>query len=97
MEIEKLWPYIPEKSREELEEILAYWERMKTEWEKLKQEFRENHNREDFLKLIQWMNKRVNVHREYLDKMSDLERKKFIREYLFDKIIYSWKINKEKE
>ena len=70
---------------------------MKVEWEKLKQEFRENHTREDFLELLPWMNERENEHRKYLDKMSGLERKRFINEYLYDQILYSWKVDNEKE
>ena len=91
--IEQLRKYLPGKSREELEDLFVYWERIKAEWEKLKQEFRENHSRENFLKSLEWYNERMEEHREYLDKMSGLERERFIKEYLYDKIIYSWKVD----
>ena len=36
-QIGKLRQFLPEKSREELDEILAYWEKIKAEWERKKQ------------------------------------------------------------
>lgn len=94
--IEQLLNRIPEKKKE-LEDVLAYGEKMKAKWEKLKQEFRANYGREDFLKLLEWFNERQEEHREYLDKMSKLEKKRFIKEYLHDNILYSGEIQSKDE
>ena len=37
--IQKLRQYLPESTNEELEQIFAYWEKMKAEWEKREKEF----------------------------------------------------------
>ena len=91
--------FLPEEKKEELEEILAYWEKMKKEWEEKKKEFRENCDKEDFMKLLEYRLKHqeeIEKKYEYLDKMKWVERDKFIEEYLHDDILYSGKLDKER-
>ena len=38
-QIQNLKPYLPEKTQEELDEILTYWEKIKIEWERKKKSF----------------------------------------------------------
>ena len=92
-EIGKLKPYLPESSRKDLEDLFAYWEKMKKEWEKLKQEFWSKHNRKDFLKLLDYKLKHqwtLLWKYKYMDIIEWLERERFIEEYLHDDILYSW-------
>ena len=53
--IENLAPFISEVKQEEIKDLLTYWEEMKVEGERLKEEFRKSHSREDFLKLLMTM------------------------------------------
>ena len=57
-EIEKLKNHLPKEKKEELTEILAYWEKIKAEWERKKKEFWGKHDRDDFMNLLKnkWAN-----------------------------------------
>ena len=89
--------YLPEDKRKELEEILAYWEKIKERWGKKKKEFWKNHTREDFLKLLWYERKPSAEEEKILWKMSGIEREKFIEEYLHDDILYSTEITWKEE
>ena len=94
--IKDLRPFLPDEEQEQLTKILAYGEKMKVEWKRKKKEFWRKHNREDFLKLLNYMLKHQKVMEwkyEYLAKMNEIERKKFIEEYLCDDILYSWELD----
>ena len=88
--------YIPEEKQKELEEILVYWEEIKKRWEEKKKKFRENHNRDDFLRLLWCERKMSSEYDEVLWKMSGIEREKFIEEYLHDDILYSTELREKK-
>ena len=93
-QIEKLWGYLSKASKEELAQILEYWEKMKKRWEKKKKEFRSSHWWEDFKNILRYQWKfwwEIELQYDYLDDMSELEKEKFIEEYLYDDILYSWK------
>ena len=93
--IENLRPFLPEKTQEELGEILAYWKKIKEEWEKKKKEFWWSGKR-NFSELLRykWVyQKELEKWYKYLDKMSDIEKEKFIEEYLYDDILYSGNLN----
>ena len=98
-QIQKLKPYLPEKTQQEMEKILEYWKVIKSEWEKKKREFWNKCNRDDFLNLLWYRIK----HKEelewkykYLCKMTGMERVRFIEEYLHDDILYSWNLTEKK-
>ena len=98
-QIQNLKPYLPEKTQEELDEILAYWEKIKVEWERKKKEFWANHDRNDFMKLLEYKKKNkkeIEWQYKYLDVIKWVEREKFIEEYLYDDILYGGKLD-EKE
>ena len=86
--------FLPEDKKDELEKILAFWEKIKERWEEKKKEFWKNHNIDDFVKLLRYERKMSSEYDEVLWKMSGIEREKFIEEYLHDDILYSkltWK------
>ena len=88
--IENLRPFLPEKTQKELGEILAYWKKIKEEWEKKKKEFWWSGKR-NFSELLRykWVYKKeLEKWYKYLDKMSDIEKEKFIEEYLYDDMLY---------
>ena len=90
-QIQKLKQFLPERSKEEMAQILAYWEKMKAEWERKKKEFWDKHDRDYFKKLLRykWENKEeIEKKYEYLGNMKRLEREKFIEEYLYDDMLY---------
>ena len=92
-EIQELKQFLSNKTQEELNGILAYWEEIKARWEKRKREFWLKHWRNDFLKLLWYMEEHedeIEFRYEYLEEMSDVEKKKFIEEYLFDDVLYSF-------
>ena len=89
------------KTQEELEQLLEYWEEMKKKWERLKIEFWDTHNRDDFSGLLRynWEHKK-GIEWEYkyfLEKMDGLERERFVEEYLYDCMLYSGKILEKAE
>ena len=103
-QIKKLNGFLSESSKEEIQEIFAYWEKMKKKWEILKQKFRAKHDRADFLKLLRYESKATLLEKlwgllknneeweMYLKNLSGLERERFIEEYLHDIILYSGKV-----
>ena len=95
-QIQKLRPFLPGKTQEELEQILAYWEEIKEEWARKKKKFWINcDDREDFLKLLNYKRKhqwKALWKYKYMDTIEWLEKEKFIEEYLYDDVLYSWKI-----
>ena len=96
--IDRLGQFLSTKSKEELDEILAYWEKIKAEWERKRKEFWDKYGRNEFLKLLRYKckyGKDLEWQYEYLDKMDWLEREKFINEYLYDDILYSWKMEEQ--
>ena len=96
-QIQKLEQFLPEKKQDELAKILDYWEKIKAEWEKKKQEFWEIHTRDDFSKLLNYKWKHENEllwKYQYWESMKWLEREKFIAEYLHDDMLYSIDIQK---
>ena len=96
-EIKKLKQFVPKEKQEDLAKILAYWEKMKLEWERKKIEFWKKHNRDDFLNLLSYRIKyikKLEWKYEYLNYLKWLERKKFIKEYLYDNILYSGEFDK---
>ena len=50
--IYKLEQFLSARSKEELEEILAFWEKIKAEWERMRDEFWNNYSSEEFSQLI---------------------------------------------
>ena len=98
-QIQNLKPYLSVKTQEELDAILAYWEEMKAEWERKKQKFWKNHDREDFKKLLRYKRsnkKEIEWYYKYLNIIKWLERGRFIEEYLYDDILYSWELDEMK-
>ena len=98
-QIQNLKPYLSVKTQEELDAILAYWEEMKAEWERKKQKFWKNHDREDFKKLLRYKRsnkKEIEWYYKYLNIIKWLERGRFIEEYLYDDILYSWELDETK-
>ena len=94
-QIKELAQLLPEKSKEEMAQILAYWEKIKAEWEKKKEEFWSNHDREDFFRLLnyrKWHKDEIEWRYKYVGEMKWLEREKFIEEYLYDDILYGWEL-----
>lgn len=77
-------------------ELVNYWEKMKAEWKRLKDEFWKNHGRSDFYWLVKYKLNRWNLEIEwdykYLDKMKKSDKENFIKKYLYDHILYSGKI-----
>ena len=85
------------KDASELTKILTYWEKIKEEWEKKKKEFWKNHNREDFILLLEYFREHreeIEKKYEYLWKMQWIVRKKFEEEYLKEDMLYSWELEK---
>ena len=98
--IQKLQQYRSKEKQDELAKILDYWEKIKAEWERKKQEFWEIHDREDFLKLLRYKWKHENEllwKYQYWESMKWLEREKYIAEYLHDDMLYSIDIQKYPE
>ena len=98
--IQNLRLYLPEKTQEELDEILAYGEKMRIEWEKKKKDLWDKHNRDEFGKLLKYKwehQEELEKEYKYLDKMTGGEKQRFIEEYLYDDILYSWKIEEIKK
>ena len=97
-QIQKLEQYLSDEKKAELAKILDYWEKIKAEWERKKQEFWEiHHTRDDFLKLLRYKCKHENEllwKYQYWESMKWLEREKFIAEYLHDDMLYSIDIQK---
>ena len=95
-QIQNLKPFLPDKTQEELDKILAYWEKIKKEWVRKKKEWWIKYSREDFKKLLLYNQKyrdELEWKYEFLDKMAWVEREKFIEEYLYDDMLYSWKFD----
>ena len=95
-QIKKLEQFLPEGSKEEMAQILAYWEKIKAEWERKKKEFWENHKVSDFVKLLKYKRKHqkeIEWKYEYLNIMKWLEREKYIEEYLYDDMLYSGELD----
>ena len=91
-QIQNLKPYLSVETQKELDEILAYWEKIKAEWERKKKEFWSMHDRHDFKKLFQYkLEHKDEIEWEYqcLNYLKWLERKKFIEEYLYDDMLYT--------
>ena len=94
-EIQKLKPYLSNKTQEELDEILAYWEEIRKKWEIEKNKFWENHDRYGFMKLLKykWLHiKELLWKYKYLDQLNSLEKERFVDEYLYDDMLYSWEL-----
>ena len=94
-EIQYLKPYLLDKTQEELDEILKYWEIIRERWERKKKGWWSKHSKEDFEKLLEykWENqKKIEKQYKYLDKMDGIEKKRFIKEYLYNDMLYSGKI-----
>ena len=91
--IEDLRQFLSESTNEELEAILKYWEEMKKEWERKKKEFwGKRPDRECFFWLLEYSKTHMDEIQskyKYLDKMDGIERKKFIKDYLQDDMLYS--------
>ena len=91
--IEDLRQFLSESTNEELEAILKYWEEMKKEWERKKKEFwGKRPDRECFFWLLEYSKihmDEIQSKYKYLDKMDGIERKKFIKDYLQDDMLYS--------
>ena len=95
-QIKELEQFIPGKSKEEMAQILAYWEKIKAEWEKRKQKFWSKYDRKIFIELLEYKRKnkkKMEWKYEYLGAMKWMEREKFIEEYLHDDILYGGKIH----
>ena len=97
--IAELRKYLPEKSREELEEILKYWEEIRNRWDQKKRIFWTNYckgGKDDFKNLLIYRfghKEELESKYKYLDKLTGMERERFIEEYLHDDILYSGKID----
>ena len=91
---------LPKEKQEELAQILEFWERYKKEWKKLKDNFWNGQNREEFLNLIaqyeeseqKFVNWLSEEEKEMLEKLKWIRKEKFYREYLFDRILYGWNL-----
>ena len=86
-----------ENHKAELWEILAFWEKYKKEWEKMKYEFWRRWDRDKYEKLIMqyrgskkvYMENLTEEEREILDRLNGVWKDKFIEAYLHDIILYS--------
>ena len=90
-QIQKLKEYLPESSKQELEEILRYWEGKKVQGKRKKNQFWRGYTISEFRKLLKYRRrhkKELEMQYKYLDKMKNIEREKFIEEYLYDDILY---------
>ena len=97
-QIGKLRQFLPENTNEELDDILAYGEEMRKEWLKKKQNFWSNHDGDDFKKLLRYKRKHEDelvLKYKYLDRMNELERKKFVEEYLYNDVLYGWNLEEK--
>ena len=93
-QIQNLKPYLSNRTQEELDKILAYWEKIKARWEEMKKKFWSKSTATDFRKLLIYKKnhkEEINWKYEYLDKLDWLERERFIEEYLHDDMLYSEK------
>ena len=96
--ISKLWLYLSEWSKWKIWEILAYWEKIKAEWERKKKEFWSYADRGDFMKVLKYKWKHgeeLENKYEYLEWIKWVERETFIKECLHDDILYSGEIGGE--
>jgi hypothetical protein len=83
------------EKKEELAEILAYWEKIKLEWERKKKEFWRKYQIHDFMKLLsyKWSHKEeLEKQYEYLADMKWIVKEKFIEDFLYDDMLYSWEV-----
>ncbi len=103
-QLDKLKSYLPKEKQEELAQLLSFWEKYKKKWEYLRNDFWNGHNREDFLglisqyeeskqKFINWLSLEE---KEMLGKLKWITKEKFYKEYLNNRIIYSWSVKNEK-
>ena len=97
---------LKEEHKAELWKILAFWEKYKEEWEKMKKEFwNVGFRRIVFVRLLKQYRESKKVYMEnlseeegkILDRLNEVWKEKFIEIYLHDKILYSWDKNKEVE
>ena len=85
-----------EDHKAELWEILAFWEKCKEEWERMKREFwgkwgwsyknllmQYKDSKKKYMENLSWEEK------EILDTLNEIWKDKFIEEYIHDKILYS--------
>ena len=94
-----------ENHKAELWEVLAFWEKYRAEWKKMEQEFWEKSVRGMFRNLImQYEDSRRNFEewllpkeKQILESISDVAKEKFYKEYLFDRIVYTWDEKEKKE
>ena len=94
---------LKEEHKVELWKILAFWEKYKEEWEKMRDEFWNNYEFDEFKelilqceinkdKLIEWLS---SEERKLLGSLNGLVKDKFYKEYLFDRIVYGWNVDKK--
>ena len=94
-----------ENHKAELWEVLAFWEKYRAEWKKMEQEFWEKSVRGMFRNLImQYEDSRRNFEewllpkeKQILESISDVAKEKFYKEYLYDRIVYTWDEKEKKE
>ena len=86
-----------ENHKAELWEILAFWEKYKKEWKILEQKFWIHWKRRNYKDLLRcYERNKENVEwllpeeKDMLDSLDGVAREKFYKEYLFDRIVYSW-------
>ena len=117
--IQGLEKYLSKGSKEELNQVLAFWEKYKKEGEEMKNKFWEcrtrRHNREDYesfgyvehgkLEIENLIGQYERSKKKFLRKLSpdekkmiesfdEITRKRFFKEYLHDRILYSWNSKK---
>lgn len=97
-QIKKLEHYLSMCSKKELDEILAYGEKYRQEWECMKNKFWSKHNRNDFVNLLMSYENNERMFFEWLSgeeqkligSLEWISKRKFIDEYLHDRIFYGW-------
>ena len=92
---------LTEKHRQQLSQILDYWEKMKAEWERKKVEFRWENPRQFNERLrYRWENKKELEKKYKFFGMKAQARRKFINKYLLEDMLYSevesWKFHRMK-
>jgi hypothetical protein len=86
----------------ELEKILSFWEKYKEEWNKLKKHFWSKKTYNSFTELLMQYNELKNKfidslsneEKELLEWIEGISKERFIKEYLFDIILFSWELKK---
>ena len=95
---------LKENHKEELWNLLSFWEKYKAEWKKMEQEFWVYWKRSDYKDLLRYYEKNkknfewlLPEEKAMLDGLDAVAREKFYKKYLIDRIVYGlWSLKHER-